>query len=471
VHIGPYEIICELGQGGMGVVYRALQPSLNRVIALKVLPVQLESDPTSVARFRQEAETAARLRHPNIVTVHEAAVDSPPYYIAMEFLEGSTLADIITSRGRLELSEAIDLFKQICSALDHAHNKGIVHRDIKPSNIIVSDQSRAVLTDFGIARASDRTRLTTKGASFGTTDYMSPEQAKGTEVDHRSDLYSAAVVLYEMLAGRTPFFNDTPWVTIRQIIDEPPPPIRTFNPSVPREIETIVQRGMAKQPEKRHQSGALFSHTLSNAYKSIEAHSAAGKIRKPPDGEMHQARRYLWNPIYNIVLVISLLIIGIVLVIPGILKEAGDDSENGATASVSKLDPTVSPDSSKNQQKWDWQYQDQIKTATNQLNMGKYQTALTTLGNIPDSYREYAKVLELRAGAYYCIKNYSAAFNNAQKAVDLNQDASDSWATLALSAEKSGLPEEAKKAAKRVYSCTNPTLDAKRIANDILSGS
>jgi eukaryotic-like serine/threonine-protein kinase len=265
VNIGPYEIICELGQGGMGVVYRALQPSLNRVIALKVLPVQLESDPTSVARFRQEAETAARLRHPNIVTVHEAAVDSPPYYIAMEFLEGRTLADLITSRGRLELSEAIALFKQICSALDHAHNKGIVHRDIKPSNIIVSDQGHAVLTDFGIARASDQTRLTRTGAVFGSPAYMSPEQVKGLRIDKRTDIYSAGALLFEMLTGRTPYDGDDSLAVMYRIVNEEPPSARTICPDIPPAVEAVIDHAMQKDPSSRFASCGEIALALENA--------------------------------------------------------------------------------------------------------------------------------------------------------------------------------------------------------------
>lgn len=269
MNIGPYEIICELGQGGMAKVFRALQPSVNRVIALKVLPSQLETDPTSVARFRQEAETAANLAHENIVKVWDASINQPPYHIAMEFLEGGTLSDRIES-GPLPVGEAVKIMIAVCSALEHAHQRGVVHRDIKPANIMFDGKNRPVVTDFGIARAASQTRLTATGASFGTPDYMSPEQARGAAVDHHTDIYSLGVVLYEMLTGRPPFISDSPLVTMRQIIDDPVPPPSLLNPLIPKSLESVVLKALAKAPEARYQSGAAFADDLWLAYQSPE---------------------------------------------------------------------------------------------------------------------------------------------------------------------------------------------------------
>jgi len=264
-HIGPYNIIEELGQGGMGVVYRARQSSLNRQIALKVLPTHLEGDETAVRRFRQEGETAARLKHENIVTVFDAHVDEPPYYIAMEFLEGRSLADIIASRGPLEIGDASAILSQMCAALEHAHEKGIIHRDIKPGNIMVSDNGKATLTDFGIARASDQTRLTNTGAVFGSPDYMSPEQAKGLPVDHRTDIYSLGAVLYEALAGRAPFAGHDPLTVMYRIVNEDPPSPRSFNAAIPTALEAVAKRAMDKDPRNRFQTCAEMATALENA--------------------------------------------------------------------------------------------------------------------------------------------------------------------------------------------------------------
>jgi serine/threonine-protein kinase len=260
----------ELGQGGMGRVYRAHQPSVNRVVALKVLPAHLESDDMAVRRFRQEAETAANLDHENIVKVWEASVDQPPYYISMQYLEGGTLEDRL-AREPLGIEEALAVVTQVCRALDYAHRKGVVHRDIKPANILFDEHERPVLTDFGIARASEQTRLTTDGTKFGTPDYMSPEQAKGKPVDWRSDLFSLAVVFYEMLANRPPFLNENSLVTMRQIIDEPLPPLTDWNPDVPPSIDLVLRKAMAKTPEERFQTGAEFVDDLRTAYQTGEA--------------------------------------------------------------------------------------------------------------------------------------------------------------------------------------------------------
>lgn len=267
--IGPYQVISELGQGGMGMVFRALQPSVNRIVALKVLPSHLETDETSVRRFQQEAETAANLTHESIVKVWEASLDRPPYYIALEFLEGGTLAERLTS-GPLPLEEAIGILARVCMALDHAHQRGVVHRDIKPANIMFDGASKPVVTDFGIARAAEHTRLTMTGAKFGTPDYMSPEQAKGLRVDHRSDLYSVAVVLYEMLTGRPPFSNEEPLVTMNQIVNEPTPSPRVFNAALSPGIEAVLMRALAKSPDERFQSGTEFVQALWTACESPE---------------------------------------------------------------------------------------------------------------------------------------------------------------------------------------------------------
>jgi|GEM_PF-5764908 len=265
--VGPYQIIDELDRGGMGRVYRAHQPSINRVVALKVLPEHLESDEMAVRRFRQEAETASNMVHENIVKVWETSVEHPPYYISMQYLEGGTLASRL-KREPVSIDEALDIIKQLCMALDYAHSMGVVHRDIKPSNILFDELGRPVLIDFGIARASEQTRFTVEGTKFGTPDYMSPEQAKGKPVDWRSDLFSVAVIFYEMLAGRPPFLNSDSLVTMRQIVEEPLPPLATWNTKVPISLEPVLRKAMTKRPEDRFQSGAELIEALRMACRS-----------------------------------------------------------------------------------------------------------------------------------------------------------------------------------------------------------
>ena len=261
MQIGPYEILDEIGRGGMGTVYRALQPSVNRIVALKVLSPQLEEDATFVKRFRHEALTAAKLTHQNIVHIWDASVNNPPYYIAMELLSEETLAGRLT-RGPLTLEEAASIIRQLCPALDYAGSQGVIHRDIKPDNIMFDTHGKPVLTDFGIAKADRQTILTNAGAKLGTPDYMSPEQAKGQKLDWRSDLYSLTVVFYESIAGRPPFFNKEPLVTMRQIANERPPSPRIYQPGLPEDIESFLQKALAKNREERFQSGVELSQAL-----------------------------------------------------------------------------------------------------------------------------------------------------------------------------------------------------------------
>ena len=264
---GPYQIISELGRGGMAVVYRALQPSVNRIVALKVLPSSAEGDAESLRRFQREAETAANLSHENIVKVWEASVDSPPYYIALEFLEGGTLAERL-QRGPLALDEALAIAAKLCSALGHAHDRGVVHRDVKPANIMFDAAGRPVVTDFGIARATDRTQLTAPGSKFGTPNYMSPEQAKGLPADFRTDVYSAAAVLYEMITGNPPFAGDDPLPVMYRIVNDEPTPPSALNPALPRTLDALIMRALDKDPRKRYHTGSEMAAAVSSLARS-----------------------------------------------------------------------------------------------------------------------------------------------------------------------------------------------------------
>jgi serine/threonine-protein kinase len=260
--VGPYEVRDQIGQGGMATVYRGYQTSLNRYVAIKVLPIWMAQDSQFVQRFRQEALAAGGLRHPNILTVLDAGTFEGQHYIVMDYASGGTLADRLRT-GPMAPDQAAELIAQIADALDHAHRRGIVHRDIKPSNILLDEDGRPLLADFGIAQAMGTgPRLTQSGASIGTPEYMSPEQSQGERVDGRSDIYSLGIVLYQLLTGRVPFQATTPVATLYQVVHEPPPPPRRFNPNIPAYLENIILRALAKQPEQRFASAREMADAL-----------------------------------------------------------------------------------------------------------------------------------------------------------------------------------------------------------------
>jgi TonB family protein len=260
--IGNYEIVGELGRGGMGVVYKAIQPSLNREVALKVLPPYFAKDKELVERFFREARAAANLKHPKIVTVYEFGEDEETFYFAMELLEGESLEDLIKKKGAFSLSEAVDIISQVADALGYAHKRQIVHRDIKPGNIIINDRGDAVLTDFGIAKAAYDSKLTQTGTSVGSPEFMSPEQVQGTEVDFRSDLYSLGILLYKLMTGTAPYKGETGISIAFKHVNEPVPSLKSILPQTPDWLEAVIRRLLAKDPAGRYQSAKELQHAL-----------------------------------------------------------------------------------------------------------------------------------------------------------------------------------------------------------------
>jgi len=260
-----YQLLEKLAPRGMGaVVYRARDARLNRIVALKVLLPECESDKEKVRRFRQEGETAARLNHDNIIHIYDAHLSEPPYYIAMEWLEGQPLGDFLRAQpqGRLTPEAAEAILRQVCAALDYAHDRHVIHRDIKPDNIIRDANGKVTLIDFGIARATDQTSATIDGSVIGTLYYMSPEQAQGhtkpPEMGWRTDLYSLGAVLYEMLTGQPSFADrggSAPTV-LHAIVYEMPAQLRAFDRSIPPAVQAVVMKALQKDREKRFQSGA-----------------------------------------------------------------------------------------------------------------------------------------------------------------------------------------------------------------------
>ena len=251
--IGRYEIRDELGEGGMGTVYRAYDPTLGREVALKVLQPQLyREDPQFSMRFEREARTIASLEHSSIVSLYEFGEDSEWLYIVMRLMEGGTLRERL-ERGPLGLEETIAIVRRIGGALDKAHSRGIVHRDLKPGNILFDEDGEAFLSDFGIVKAEDSTGLKTRtGMALGTPHYMSPEQLDGKEVDGRSDIYSLGVVLFEMLSGERPYDHESLVRLAMMHLTSPVPNIVEANPGLPPDLETVINKAMAKEPAERY---------------------------------------------------------------------------------------------------------------------------------------------------------------------------------------------------------------------------
>ena len=290
---GRYEILDKLGEGAMGVVHRARDKSLGRVVALKMLSAELADEDELHKRFQREAEAVGRLNHPNIVTVYDLGEANGQLYMAMELLEGDDLRDLIDRETPIPLAERSRILIEICKGLGYAHSKGVIHRDIKPANIHVTSAGRVKLLDFGLARLTTRSGITRRGMILGTPDYMSPEQAMGKDLDQRTDIFSAGAVFYEFLTGQKPFKGKTLHSVLYQIISEDPEPVLTLNPELPTRLALVVHRMLHKDPQKRYGAMSEVEAELRPIHTSIlrsRARSGTPRAGAPGSG---QARDYL----------------------------------------------------------------------------------------------------------------------------------------------------------------------------------
>ena len=259
--LGRYNIIGELGQGAMGTVYKAVDPLIDRIVAIKTINLSLAMDEKDEyeSRFYQEAKAAGRLSHPNIVTIYDVGKSGEIAYIAMEFLQGRELRDVLNDGKRMPVEQVINVVAQVAQGLAYAHEHGIVHRDVKPSNIMIVRDGHVKITDFGIARMASAAVRTQTGMVLGSPKYMSPEQVVGKLTDQRSDIFSLGVMLYEMLTGQAPFAGENVNAIMYQTLNSVPPPPSSLSPNVPEMLNFIVAKALAKKLEHRYQDAKEFA--------------------------------------------------------------------------------------------------------------------------------------------------------------------------------------------------------------------
>ncbi|HEY8875431.1 MAG TPA: Stk1 family PASTA domain-containing Ser/Thr kinase [Desulfosporosinus sp.] len=294
---GRYEVLERIGAGGMAIVYKAKDLLLNRVVTIKVLREQFVSDEDFIRRFRREAQSAASLSHPNIVSVYDVGKEGDTEYIVMEYVEGRNLKEIIREYAPLTTDQSINLGRQITEAIQNAHEHHIIHRDIKPHNILVTEDGHAKVTDFGIARAVSSATVTHTGDIIGSVHYLSPEQAKGLQSNEQSDIYSLGIVLYELMTGKVPYDGETPIAIALKHLQEQPVLPSKINPRIEKEFEAVIMRAIAKSPEQRYlsakdlladlnhiQAGRPISRAvipLADDTEATQTHKGMGEILAP----------------------------------------------------------------------------------------------------------------------------------------------------------------------------------------------
>jgi serine/threonine protein kinase len=344
--IGQYKILEKIGEGGMGIVYKAEHTTLEQIVALKSLPSALSSSTEMRERFIREAKIQAKLSHPNVVNLHNFFEHEGNFYLVMEFVDGETVESILRRSGLIPPERCVSIFRQVLDGIGYAHSKGITHRDIKPSNIMITNEGAVKITDFGIAKLAGDIQKTQTGVKIGTLWYMSPEQVRGQSVDTRTDIYSLGITLFEMVTGHLPFTGDSEYQIMKIIVEREPPSPKDFYPYIPAQMENAILKAVSKLPSERFQFAGEFMEALlgtqpSDVKVAPQPYTEHRQISKPagslyiPQKAVFQDKRILWS------VVVILMLAGVVLIYFGF-----SGSKDGKTPpNVPPNTTTVLPDS------------------------------------------------------------------------------------------------------------------------------
>lgn len=435
--ISHYKILEKLGEGGMGVVYKAEDLTLGRVVALKFVSADVSSDETVKQRLMREAKACAALNHPNITTVYEFGEDDGDSFIAIEFVEGKTLHDVLKEK-RLGLQESLDVMLQVLDALDAAHKKGIVHRDLKPGNLMIDSSGRVKVMDFGLAKYAAGSLLTQAGATLGTAAYMPPEQAKGEETDHRADLYSIGVVLYQLLTGQLPFNDPHHLAVMYAIVNQDPRPPRELNPDIPPSLEEVVLKAMAKDPAQRSASSAEMGAAILGVAQSLGgARSSLKRFRslfagagKGEGTEKLPARRIPWRVLLSVVAAGILITAAIVIYQRIESAKEREQKRELAKAHVEKAKEFIGANN--------------VSLAVQELELAvqsdsTYPLAWSNLAAISVQQRDFDRAIEQSSRALELDPNYSIARYNLAYALEErgNMEEAARWYAGAIAVDSS----------------------------------
>ena len=339
-----YEIIKEIGSGGMSDVYLALDTVLQREVAVKVLKGDMSDDPVSLERFKREANTLTKLSHPNAVDVYDVGDEDNTHYIVMEYVKGYTLKQLIKRRGALPYKEAVWIMKQVSAALLEAHKNGIIHRDIKSQNILIKADGTVKLADFGIAVLNNTMQLTSKGAVLGSVHYLAPELAKGGQADMQSDIYSLGIVFYELLTGDVPYKEDTPIKIALDHVNKNVPSVRKFNPEIPISVSNIVVKATSRNKSDRYENMALMLKDLNRCLSKEAKNDKPLILNKPLNSKPTKKKKKDLVNIFFVFVVSVVLVITIIMLLflTGIINN--DDDHYAIVPDLTNLSLTVAED-------------------------------------------------------------------------------------------------------------------------------
>lgn len=474
--LGKYSILGELGRGAMGIVYLGEDPYIGRKVALKTIRFENFTQPSeqemAQQRFMREARSAGNLSHPRIITIYEVGEDRNTTFIAMEYIEGLSLEDLISSGKKFSQEEITDLLAQIGDALDYAHQRGVIHRDIKPANILIDKEGHPHIVDFGIARFTSSTMTLTR-AIIGTPHYMSPEQISGKEIDHRTDIFSLGTILYELLTGNKPFPGDNITTVMYKIVHEDPPPAHTFEGKFPRNVDSVLSKALAKRPEARFKSCAELTEALRGLKEYPEIPEPVKAPREktirsplPPVRKKKVSREILKEKaayvppreksrrslLFLLLAMMAVVMIFIVSVYIYFDKNKPADPQGGASpASVSTRPSTET----------------YINTGNKHLESGRYEEALSAFQNALSSDPQNFEVQLSLAVALEKLERPDEAIEEYEKAVALNSADFRPYLSLGEIYDRSNNEEKAMSAYGRFLDLAPDSDNARRVRRRI----